>query len=156
MSLRGQAGWDASPPHASAPMAPLYGAPPTVPRAKHGVVFAPWGTRDAERGAVPQGHLLFVMQAREVEYDNLVQTCLADAGLKTCAAVLVERFCFANNVDAEMLADHLRRLEQGDQFVEFWHKLGHVDLTLLPRDTLHTFIRELPVWHEAMRRVRAG
>ena len=94
-------------------------------------------------------------QAREVDYDNLAQTCMADAGLKTCAEqVLVER-CFANNVDAEMLADHLRRLEFGNEFVEFWHRLGHVDVTLLSRDALHALIRELPVWHEAMRRVRA-
>ena len=156
MSLRGQAGWDASPPNAPDPMPPLYGAPPTMARAKHGVVFAPWGTREADRGAVPQGHLLFVTQAREVEYDELVRTWRADAGLKTCAAVLVERFCFANGVDAEMLADHLRRLEFGNEFVEFWHRLGHVDLTLLPRDALHMLVRELPVWHEAMRRVRAG
>lgn len=117
-----------------------------------GVVYAPRAAD--EHGASPQGHGWFLAEARKLKYDTLVETCMADASLKTCAAVLVERFCMQKGIDKATLEGHLRQLEHGDQFVELWHERGELDLTRLPRDTLRTLVCELPAWHEALRRDR--
>ena len=36
-----------------------------------------------------------------------------------------------------------------------WDSEGEVDFTTLPQDTLHSLVLGFPVWHEALRHVRA-
>lgn len=137
---------------------PLY-THATIEREKNGISFAPHA-KNAD-GCSPRGHGLFVEQAREVSYDQLVDTCVADASLKTCAAVLVERFCFEKGIDKPMLHRHLHRLRdetgfQADQYIDSCEKDGHFDLTRIDQHSLRTLVMELPLWHQIVLSARTG
>ena len=127
-------------------------------REKHGIVFAP-RSRGAD-GASPQGHSLFLTNARAVDYNQLVDTCVSAHELKTCAAVLLERYCMDNRVDKAMLQQLLKHPKDVAAFdcaalLARWDSEGEVDFTTLPQDTLHSLVLGFPLWHEALRRVRA-
>lgn len=137
---------------------PLY-TNASIEREKNGITFAPLA-KDAD-GCSPRGHGLFVEQARDVSYDQLADTCVADSSLKTCAAVLVERFCFEKNLDKQMLHKHLHRL--GDEtafpvedFIELCEREGYVDLTRIDEHSLRTLVMELPLWHQLTLNARGG
>lgn len=137
---------------------PLYNIDPYEPaREKHGIVFAP-RSRGAD-GASPQGHALFLANARNVEYNQLVDTCVAAPELKTCAAVLLERYCADNRVDKAMLQQLLKHPKDAAAvdcaaLLAHWDSEGEVDFTTLPQDTLHSLVLGFPLWHEALRHVR--
>ena len=144
------------PPHR--PDMPLY-TNASIEREKNGITFAPHA-KNAD-GCSPHGHLLFVEQARDVNYDQLADTCVADASLKTCAAVLVERFCFEKGFDKDMLHRHLHRLGEktafpAEAFIELCEREGYVDLTRIDEHSLHTLVMELPLWHQLTLHARGG
>ena len=129
-----------------------------VARAKHGIVFAP-RSRGAD-GASPQGHALFLTNARAVDYNQLVDTCVAAPELKTCAAVLLERYCADNRVDKAMLQQLLKHPKDAAAvdcagLLARWDSEGEVDFTTLSQDTLHSLVLGFPLWHAALRHVRA-
>ena len=145
-----------APPHR--PNMPLY-TKVSIEREKNGITFAPHA-KNAD-GCSPRGQVLFVEQARDVSYDQLVDTCVADGSLKTCAAVLVERFCFEKGLDKNMLHKHLHRL--GDEtafpaeaFIDVCEREGFVDLTRIDQHSLRTLVMELPLWHQIVLSARAG
>ena len=129
-----------------------------VAHVKNGIVFAP-RSRGAD-GASPQGQALFLTNARAVDYNQLVDTCVAAPELKTCAAVLLERYCIDNRVDKAMLQQLLKHPKDVTAFdcaalLARWDSEGEVDFTTLPQDTLHSLVLGFPLWHEALRHVRA-
>ena len=96
-----------------------------------------------------------------MNYDQLADTCVADASLKTCAAVLVERFCFEKGFDKDMLHRHLHRLGEktafpAEAFIELCEREGYVDLTRIDEHSLHTLVMELPLWHQLTLHARGG
>ena len=137
---------------------PLFTTDSKIAREKHGVVFAP-RSRGAD-GASPKGHALFLANARAVDYQTLVDTCVTGPELTTCAAVLLERYCADHRVDKEMLR---RLLMQPVDVAAFdcagllsrWDSDGEVDFTTLPQETLHSLVLRFPVWHDTLRHVRA-
>jgi len=128
--------------------------PQNVARSKGGLglTFEPCA-KDAN-GEVPRGHAWFVSEARSVKYDTLVDTCVADPTLKTCAAVLIERFCFDRSIPRGTFMQLLRNL-QGDPAPEIaalydrCNGTGYVDLTTLPEPTLQRIVLDLPTWYDA-------
>ena len=132
----------------------LIANPDQVARSKPGLglTFEPCA-KDAD-GEVPRGHTSFLSEARSVKYDTLVDTCLSDPSLKTCAAVLIERFCFDRGITRGTFLQLLRNL-QGDPSPEIaalydrCNGTGRVDLTTLPEATLQRIVLDLPTWYDA-------
>lgn len=133
----------------------LIANPQQVARSKPslGLTFEPCA-KNAD-GEVPRGHAWFLSEARAVKYDTLVDTCLADPSLMTCAAVLIERFCFDRGITRGMFSQLLRNL-QGDPSPEMaalydrCDGTGYVDLTTLPEATLQRIVVDLPMWYDAL------
>ena len=135
---------------------PLLSAnPQQVARSKQGLglTFEPCA-KDAD-GEVPRGHTWFLSEARSVKYDTLVDTCLSDPSLKTCAAVLIERFCFDRGITRSTFLQLLRNLE-GDpspEIAALYNRCkdsGYVDLTTLPEAMLQRIVLDIPTWYEAL------
>ena len=123
-------------------------------RSKHNLTFQP------NASDVPSSHAwaqrLFVTQARAAPYDQLVQTCLKDPSLKTCCAILVERFCIENGVGPKEfghLMGQLQALTGYDTvaFVARCQELGYIDLTTLPQGVLRELVANAPTWHNQKR-----
>lgn len=124
-------------------------------RSKNHLTFQP---NDSD---VPSTHewaqRLFVTQARGAPYDDLVHTCLKDPSLKTCAAVLVERWAFENGVDPEMFGSLMGELQKATgydtaAFVARCQEQGYIDLTELPQDVLRELVANAPTWEEQKRK----
>ena len=110
---------------------------------------------------VPSSHAwaqrLFVTQARTAPYDDLIHTCLKDPSLKTCCAILVERFCIENGVgpkDFGFLMGELQKATGYDTvaFVARCQEQGYIDLTELPQDVLRELVANAPTWEEQKRK----
>ena len=110
---------------------------------------------------VPSTHAwaqrLFVTQARTAPYDDLIHTCLKDPSLKTCAAVLVERWALENGVgpkDFGFLMGELQKATGYDTvaFVARCQEQGYIDLTELPQDVLRELVANAPTWEEQKRK----
>tara|TARA_B100000519_G_scaffold41233_1_gene31329 strand:+ start:56 stop:493 length:438 start_codon:yes stop_codon:yes gene_type:complete len=133
----------------------LIANPDQVARSKPGLglTFEPCA-KDAD-GEVPRGHTSFLSEARSVKYDTLVDTCLSDPSLKTCAAVLIERFCFDRGITRGTFLQLLRNLE-GDpspEIAALYNRCkgtGYVDLTTLPEAMLQRIVLDLPMWYDAL------
>ena len=124
-------------------------------RSKHSLTFQP------NASDVPSSHAwaqrLFVTQARTAPYDDLVQTCLKDSSLKSCAAVLVERWALENGVGPKEfghLMGQLQALTGYDTaaFVARCQEQGFVDLTELPQGVLRELVANAPTWEQAKRK----
>ena len=120
-------------------------------RSKNKLTFQP------NASDVPSTHewaqRLFVTQARGAPYDKLVHTCLKDPSLKTCAAVLGERWAFENGVGPKEfghLMGQLQALTGYDTvpFVARCQEQGFIDLTELPQDVLRELVANAPTWEE--------
>lgn len=129
---------------------------PGLTRTKHHLTFCP-AASDVP-STHPWAQALFVTQARAAPYDDLVATCLKDPSLKTCAAVLIERFCFENGVDANCLGYLMGRLTAHMGFDKHTLQIdiGCIDLTRLPQNALHELVKNAPTWEQDKRkRMRA-
>jgi len=119
-------------------------------RSKHSLTFEP------NASDVPSSHAwaqrLFVTQARGAPYDDLVGTCLKDPSLKSCAAVLVERFCIENGVGPKEFAHLMEELHKATgydtaNYVARFQAVGFIDLTELPQGVLRELVAHAPTWH---------
>ena len=131
---------------------------PGLARTKHHLTFCP-AASDVP-STYPWAQALFVTQARAAPYDDLVATCLKDPSLKTCAAVLIERFCFENGVDPVTFAYIQGRLEAHMGYKVHALDLGMdfqcIDLTRLPQNALHELVKNAPTWEQAKRKRMRG
>ena len=127
---------------------------PGLARSKHSLTFQP------NASDVPSSHAwaqrLFVTQARAAPYDELVATCLKDPSLKTCAAVLIERWALENGVDPATFGYIQGRLEAHMGYKPHGLDLGMdfqcIDLTRLPQNALHELVKNAPTWEQAKRK----
>ena len=124
-------------------------------RSKNHLTFQP------NASDVPSTHAwaqrLFVTQARTAPYDDLIHTCLKDPSLKTCAALLVERWALENGVgpkDFGFLMGELQKATGYDTvaFVARCQEQGYIDLTELPQDVLRELVANAPTWEEQKRK----
>ena len=129
---------------------------PGLARTKHHLTFCP-AASDVP-STHPWAQALFVTQARAAPYDDLVATCLKDPSLKTCAAVLIERFCFENGVDANCFGYLHGRLEAHMGFEKHTFQMDThcIDLTTLPQNALHELVKNAPTWEQEKRKRMRG
>ena len=123
-------------------------------RSKNKVTFCPAAP------SMPSSHewaqRLFVTQARGANYEDLVQTCLKDPSLKSCAAVLVERFCLENGVGPKAFGHLMGELQKATgydtaNYVARFQAVGYIDLTELPQGVLRELVANAPTWHNQKR-----
>jgi len=124
-------------------------------RSKNHLTFQP------NASDVPSTHAwaqrLFVTQARGAPYDDLVQTCLKDPSLKTCAAVLIERWALENGVGPKEFGHLMGELQKATgydtvAFVARCQEQGFIDLTTLPQDVLRELVANAPTWQQETRK----
>ena len=131
---------------------------PGLARSKHNLTFQPAASDVPSTHAWAQA--LFVAQARCCPYDDLVATCLKDPTLKTCAAVLIERWAFENGVDPGTFGYIQGRLEAHMGYKPHGLDLGMdfqcIDLTRLPQNALHELVKNAPTWEQAKRKRMRG
>ena len=129
---------------------------PGLARTKNHLTFCPAATDVPSTHPWAQG--LFVAQARCANYDDLVATCLKDPSLKTCGAVLIERFAFENGVDANCLGYLIGRLEAHMGFEKHTLQIDihSIDLTTLPQNALHELVKNAPTWEQDKRKRMRG
>ena len=124
-------------------------------RSKNHLTFQP------NASDVPSSHAwaqrLFVTQARGANYDDLVQMCLKDPSLKTCAAVLIERWALENGVGPETFGHLMGELEKATgydttTFVARCQEQAYIDLTELPQGVLRELVANAPTWEQQKRK----